>query len=209
MGPIPWGSPITPGTFECVPNWQLLQFNCFNSFNSYWQLDFNTGGRGSRGNCHSIGTSSSIKQGRLPHGYIPYVLEDKMTIRRAALVTTTAVETFMQAALHRHGHSNWAGCYARIARHSAVPGIASRPTRKILPASGSGRALARAATWSDWSASQRGFPHGHDAVLGLPAQPIARAHAILRPSEHRLADEAPSDEHLDCIAVDHLMIGDP
>ena len=69
--------------------------------------------------------------------------------------------------------------------------------------------MARAATWSDWSASQRGFPHGHDAVLGLPAQPIARAHAILRPSEHRLADEAPSDEHLDCIAVDHLMIGDP
>jgi hypothetical protein len=79
-----------------------------------------------------------------PASYILYVLEDKMTIRRAALVTTTAVETFMQAALHRHGYPNSAGCYARIARHSAVPGRATRQDGRTLAASPNARAPARA-----------------------------------------------------------------
>src|SRR2546430_4156044 len=84
------GSPIAPGTFECVPNWQLLQFNCFNSFNSYWQLDFNTGGRGTRGNCQFDSTSSIRTQDRPPDPYIPSICVYKMTIRKTAMHTTTA-----------------------------------------------------------------------------------------------------------------------
>src|SRR5215471_19939386 len=59
------------------------------------------------------------------------------------------------------------------------------------------------------AAERDGWPaaYSHDAMLGLPAQPIAHAHLVLHPSENCFFLEPKGIESL--IGKPHVMVGGP